>query len=132
MVEVDGLPALRQIVKVRNPQQDTGQVFLGSLLFPRAGHSAVLKVQCVKRGTTGVRESVVRADVGPGAFFTPSPFAPDLDLSKPGALPNDVADEAGWDDRFPDYPLTRARIALGRLRSAVTVDPRFRELPPFE
>ncbi|MEV7737585.1 hypothetical protein AB0O75_36855 [Streptomyces sp. NPDC088921] len=75
---------------------------------------------------------MVLADVGPEAFFTPSPLAPDLDLSQHGALPNHAADEAGWDDRFPDYPLTRARIALGRLRSAVTVDPRFRELPPFE
>src|SRR5689334_8346690 len=41
---VDGVPALRQLVKIRHPQGH-GQVFLGSYTIPRATCSTVLKLQ---------------------------------------------------------------------------------------
>jgi hypothetical protein len=131
-VEVDSLPTLRQIVKLKNPQQQTGQVFLGTLLFPRATRSAVLKIQCIEWGTTGVRESMVMLRAGgPATFFTPSPFASDLDPREHGALPNHVADNREWDAQFPGHPLTRVRLALGWFAANVRVDPQFRALPPF-
>ncbi|MER5633878.1 hypothetical protein [Streptomyces nitrosporeus] len=121
------LPALRQIVKVPLPQQPSGQVFIGSYTVPRAGCSAVVKIQAPERGMTGMREAVVMGKVGHEQYFRPHPYAPDVQ----GGLPFHVADHARWDAEFPDHPLSRVRRTLDALAAAVTVDPQFAALPPF-
>ncbi|HLL34941.1 MAG TPA: hypothetical protein VK545_13845 [Streptomyces sp.] len=123
---VDGVPAVRQIVKVPRPQ-GRGQVFLGSWTVPKAGCSTVLKVQAAEGSTTGMREATVMARVGPADYFRPHPYAPGLS----GGLPYHVGDEKQWDAAFPDHPLTLVRAALRRITPTVTLDERFRVLPPF-
>jgi hypothetical protein len=130
-VDVDGVPALRQVLKLRNPQRDTGTVFIGTLLLPRGTGSAVLKAQCVEYGTTGIREAAVMVQVGPDRFVVPSPYAPHVDLRALGALPTNVADRPEYDAMFPDHPLSRVRVLLARLQRSARVDPAFRALPPF-
>jgi hypothetical protein len=66
-----GLPALRQILKVPLPRQPSGQVFIGSFTVPRQECGTVVKIQAPEGGTTGMREAVVRAEVGPDAYFRP-------------------------------------------------------------
>ncbi|MBT2442451.1 hypothetical protein J7E93_20530 [Streptomyces sp. ISL-36] len=122
-----GLPALRQILKLPMPGQAHGQVFIGSFTVPRARCSTVVKVQAPERGTTGMREAMVMAEVGPDAFFRPHPYAPEVQ----GGLPFHAADHARFDDRFPDHPLTRVRAVLGALAEGVEVVPEFAALPPF-
>ncbi|WP_405809133.1 hypothetical protein OG524_04285 [Streptomyces sp. NBC_01520] len=124
---LSGLPALRQLVKLPLPRQPSGQAFIGSFTVPRAGCSTVVKIQAPERGTTGIREAVVLAKVGPGQYFRPHPYAPDVQ----GGLPFHVADHARWDAEFPDHPLTRVRRTLDALAEAVTVAPEFAALPPF-
>jgi hypothetical protein len=123
---VDGVPAVRQIVKVPRPQ-GRGQVFLGSWTVPKAGCSTVLKVQAAEGSTTGMREAMVMARVGPADYFRPHPYAPGLS----GGLPYHVGDDEQWDAAFPDHPLTLVRAALRRITPTVTLDERFRVLPPF-
>lgn len=123
---VDGVPAVRQIVKVPRPQ-GRGQVFLGSWTVPKAGCSTVLKVQAAEGSTTGMREAMVMARVGPADYFRPHPYAPGLN----GGLPYHVGDDEQWDAAFPDHPLTLVRAALRRITPTVTLDERFRVLPPF-
>jgi hypothetical protein len=123
---VDGVPAVRQIVKVPRPQ-GRGQVFLGSWTVPKAGCSTVLKVQAAEGSTTGMREAMVMARVGPADYFRPHPYAPGLS----GGLPYHVGDDERWDAAFPDHPLTLVRAALRRITPTVTLDERFRVLPPF-
>ncbi|MEV5341456.1 hypothetical protein AB0K93_23705 [Streptomyces sp. NPDC052676] len=123
---VDGVPAVRQIVKVPRPQ-GRGQVFLGSWTVPKAGCSTVLKVQAAEGSTTGMREAMVMARVGPADYFRPHPYAPGLN----GGLPSHVGDDEQWDAAFPDHPLTLVRAALRRITPTVTLDERFRVLPPF-
>ncbi|MFI8188916.1 hypothetical protein ACIF8T_08985 [Streptomyces sp. NPDC085946] len=123
---VDGVPAVRQLIKVPRPQGQ-GQVFLGSWTVPKAACSTVLKVQAAEGATTGVREATVMARVGPAAYFRPHPYAPGLD----GGLPSHVADDPQWDAHFPDHPLTRVRAVLHRLTPTVRLDERFKALPPF-
>jgi hypothetical protein len=130
-IDLAGLPALRQVIKLRNPDRETGGVYLGSLLIPRSTAGVVLLVQCVEDGITGIREAVTMARTGPDQFYRPNSYAPDIDLGALGALPTHVADLPEYDADFPDHPLTRARVLLHRLAGTVEVSPAFRALDPF-
>ncbi|MEV5440433.1 hypothetical protein AB0K80_31150 [Streptomyces sp. NPDC052682] len=123
---VDGVPAVRQLVKVPRPGGH-GQVFLGSWTVPKAGCSTVLKVQAAEGATTGMREAMVMARVGPADYFRPHPYDPGAG----GGLPYHVGDHEEWDAQFPDHPLTLVRTALRRITPTVTLDERFKALPPF-
>ncbi|GIJ46333.1 hypothetical protein Val02_32190 [Virgisporangium aliadipatigenens] len=131
VITVDGLPAMRQIIKIKHPHQPTGLVFIGSLLIPRATCSVVLKVQCPEQGTTGMREAMIVARVGIDGAFPPSRYAPDVDLRALGGLPTNVADDPAYDATFPDHPLSRCRRLLARLIPTVRVADAFRAVPPF-
>lgn len=131
VIELDGVPAVRQILKIKFPNQPTGLVFTGILLAPKANGAVILKAQCPEYGTTGMREAMTMARVGPQAFFTPSPFAPGVDLQGMGGLPNNVADGPEHDAQFPQHPLTRLRRLLTRMQSTARVADTFRALPPF-
>lgn len=124
--DVDGVPAVRQLVKMPLTGRP-GQAFLGSWTVPRAGCSTVLKVQAAEGATTGLRESVILAQVGPADYFRPHPYAG----GQPGGLPYHVGDHEQWDARFPDHPLTLVRAALHRITPTVALDARFKALPPF-
>jgi hypothetical protein len=123
---VDGVPALRQLLKVRHPQGH-GQVFIGSYTVPRATCSTVLKLQAPETGPTGMREAFVMAQLGPDRFYTPSPYAPDAT----GGLPFHWADHEQYDTQFPQHPLTLIRATLRRLLPSVRLDDRFKALPAF-
>ncbi|MER6124808.1 hypothetical protein ABT173_19600 [Streptomyces sp. NPDC001795] len=123
---VDGVPAVRQLIKVPRPE-GFGQAFLGSWTLPKANCSTVLKVQAEEGGTTGIREAMVMGQVGPADYFRPHPYANELR----GGLPYHVADHEGWDAQFPDHPLTLVRAALTRITPTVRLDERFKVLPPF-
>ncbi|MFD0580998.1 hypothetical protein [Dactylosporangium darangshiense] len=123
---VDGLPAVRQIVKVPH-WQGHGQVFLGSYTVPRATCSTVLKLQAPEQGMTGLREAVVADRLGPDRYFVPSPYAPDAT----GGLPFHMGDDPQYDAMFPDHPLSLLRQALRRLLPTVRLDPRFKAEPAF-
>ncbi|WP_433202273.1 hypothetical protein ACQP00_32050 [Dactylosporangium sp. CS-047395] len=123
---VDGVPAVRQLVKIRHPQGH-GQVFLASCTIPRATCSTVLKLQAPEHGATGFREAVLMDRLGPNDFFVPSPYAPDLT----GGLPAHRADDPRYDAEFPGHPLTLARQLMRRLLPTVRLDPRFKAEPGF-
>lgn len=123
---VDGVPAVRQLVKMGRPNGQ-GQVFLGSWTVPKAGCSTVLKVQAAEGATTGMREAMIMSQVGPADYFRPHPYAPGLQ----GGLPYHVGDHEQWDAQFPEHPLTLIRAALHRITPTVTLDERFKGLPPF-
>ncbi|MCX5380383.1 hypothetical protein [Streptomyces sp. NBC_00091] len=124
--EVDTVPAVRQLVKVPRPGGH-GQVFLGSWTMPRAGCSAVVKVQAAEGSMTGIREAVILARTGPERYFAPHPYGPGVE----GGLPYHVADREEWDAEFPDHPLTLVRAALRRVTPTVILHDAFKALPPF-
>ncbi|MFF4659822.1 hypothetical protein [Streptomyces sp. NPDC001381] len=123
---VDGVPAVRQLVKMPLGSRP-GQAFLGTWTVPREGCSTVVKVQAAEGATTGMREAMIMAQVGPADYFRPHPYVGD----QIGGLPYHVGDEERWDARFPGHPLTLVRAALGRITPTVTFDERFKALPPF-
>ncbi|MER5883992.1 hypothetical protein ABT160_09200 [Streptomyces sp. NPDC001941] len=123
---VDGVPAVRQIVKVPHPQGH-GLVFVGSVIVPKASCSIVIKVQAAESGTTGAREATVLAEVGPTEYFQPHPYA----AAVHGGLPYHVGDLAEWDEKFPDHPLTTVRRTLDRLVPTAALGEDFKALPSF-
>ncbi|WP_062647223.1 hypothetical protein [Streptomyces maremycinicus] len=131
---VDGVPAVRQLVKMPLGSR-RGQAFLGSWTVPRAGSSTVVKVQAAEGATTGMREAVILAEVGPAAYFRPHPYTGEQPGGEPGresgGLPYHVGDDERWDARFPGHPLTLVRAALHRITPTITFDDRFKALPPF-
>ncbi|WP_416976630.1 hypothetical protein [Streptomyces sp. T028] len=123
---VDGVPAVRQLVKVPLGNRP-GQAFIGSFTIPRAACSTVVKVQAAEGPMTGMREAVIMAQVGPDAYFRANPYVG----GQIGGLPSHAGDDEQWDAQFPEHPLTLVRAALARIAPTVTFDDRFKGLPPF-
>ncbi|MEH1017124.1 hypothetical protein V6U90_29015 [Micromonospora sp. CPCC 206060] len=127
VMPVGGQPALRQIIKVKLPNQPHGQAFLGSYIVPKAACSAVLRVQAAESGAFGQREAMIMGQVGPTNYFRPHPYGSDGE----GGLPSHVADDPAYDPQFPQHPLTRVRQVMAQLAQQVELHPGFAALPPF-
>lgn len=125
VVAIDGLPAVRQLVKLPLPGRRNGLYFVGAYTIPRATGSVVVRLQAAEHGTTGFREALIMARSGPDDFFRPHPYAPDLQ----GNLPFHIGDSAEWDAEFPDHPLTLVRGELARLGPALRLGRAFRDQP---
>jgi hypothetical protein len=141
VVGLDGLAALRQIVKVPLPDQPSGAAYLASFIVPRAACSVTMRLQCREHGTTGMRDAIAmnhfmehHASQGLALeeimkVWTRHPYGVDVEL--PGGLPRNRSDDEGWDPHFPDHPLSRARRTQLALAQTIRLDPGFKALPPF-
>ncbi len=127
VVTIDSVPALYQVVKLPIPGRQTGLMFVAALTVPKATGSVVLQVLCQEGNTSGIRESMVSAQIGFENCFPPHPYAPGLQ----GMLPWNVADDQRWDNQFPEHPLSRARAWAHRTIQTTRVDPNFARLPAF-
>ncbi|MCM6778794.1 hypothetical protein NDR87_35500 [Nocardia sp. CDC159] len=125
-ITVDGQPALLRLEKFPLTER-SGLGFTAGIVVPKASCSAILKIQCVETGRSGVREAAVVPRVGFQNMFPPHPYAPEIK----GKLPYNAADDARWDPQFPDHPLTRARAWVTYVSRTARIDPRFVALPPF-
>jgi len=131
------VPCLRNIVKV--PQSPSGMLYIGSLTFPFADFSYVIKVQCFEEGITGMRDAVVadrlmgagdvKLDPKTGGIlgWAQDPYEPSF---KGPALKNQSEDEK-YDSQFPEHPLSRARAILARASETVNLDDSVLSSPPF-
>lgn len=135
-VLLDGMPALRQVVKGRDPGRESGMAYIGSYTIPRDRCGAVVRVQCFEGPVTGIREASLfplfldrhQGDVQEAmAAWARHPYTGGVT----GGTPRNQAEDPVWDDRFPDHPVSRARRLLGVLARSLRVDPAFRDLPPF-
>ncbi|RAY11277.1 hypothetical protein DPM19_31505 [Actinomadura craniellae] len=139
VIGLDGLAAVRQIVKLPLPDRPSGVAYIASFIAPRAGASVVLRFQCMEHGTTGVRDASVyqrfvsqRMSEGRRmeeimSEWARHPYVPDLR----GGLPRNLSDDPYWDEHFPDHPLSRARRLQLQVYRSITIDPAFKQLPPF-
>lgn len=123
VVHLDGVPALYQVKKLSLPNRPTGVGYIASFVVPRATCSIVLKIQATEGDQTGFREATVGGEIGPMNMIRPHPYAPDLQWID--------SDDARWDPRFPDHPLTRVRAWARRIAPTIRLDPRIGALAPF-
>lgn len=127
VIQLGGLPALLEIVKLAFSNRP-GQAFGVTVTVPRASSRVVVSYLATDRGTTGVREGVLAAEVGYENWVQPHPYAPELQ----GRLPFHAGDDPRYDARFPDHPLSRARAWVHRFVGSARVDPQFAALPPLQ
>jgi hypothetical protein len=119
VVEAGGCPALRTVRSV--PQQPSGRSYVGALTVPFRDLSFVLKCQCLERGITGVKETMLlerswSAKQAQGE----QPFPPDWDPDAPE-----------HDAEFPDHPVARARRVLDHIQRSLVIADEIRQLPGF-
>lgn len=140
VVPIHGVACGRMIVKAR--QQPTGFTFRGTCVIPKRDFSFVFRVQCVERGTTGARESVVMLTELPNPEYEPDPIQEPHPLF-PNAIPRGrikgwfkdpydstfdstalrtLADDEKYDDKFPNHPLSRARRKLRLMIDSLVFD----------
>lgn len=134
-VLLDGVRAVRTIFKARLDPR--GFAFLGSFTLPFADSSLVIKVQSLEQGITGMRETTVFSMCADQFEFDDAtekmigweqdPYDPDY---KSGFLPNH-ADQAQYDEQFPEHPLSKVRRYLREIASEFRRDASLKSARPF-
>lgn len=134
-VMLDGLRAVRTILKTR--LEPRGFAFIGSITFPFANCSFVVKFQSVERGITGVRENAVwlmegsrfglDETTGKMLGWEQDPYDP----TYKGEFMRNCADDPRFDDTFPDHPLSKVRRYLAELADGIVRSQAFNALDPF-
>jgi hypothetical protein len=137
VITVKDLPCLQTIFKLL--QQPSGMMYLGSLTFPFADASFVIKIQCAEPGTSGLREAIIINELmGKGEVvidpetlsmkgWAQDPYDPDFEGP---ALRNKSEDEK-YDAQFPDHPLTRTRLLLTQVKDSLKFDSDVQNAKPF-
>lgn len=104
-------------------------IFTGSLFMPRQEACLVWTLVSGERGTTGVREAVVAAELFNAGKLTKQNFerswAQDpYDASYRGvarSVLRFISDDEIYDERFPEHPLSKIRRILATLPASVQV-----------
>jgi hypothetical protein len=139
VIDLDGIPAVKSIVKQH--QQPSGIMYIGTYSVPRESFSYVLKVQCPELGTTGVREAVIsqRALMSGQVKLTPDEAIkmtgwrvnPHVTVAEPWMAVN-IAEDESLDLEFPDHPLSRLRQHMRQLEPTILVADFVKQAPPFK
>ncbi|MBL8297278.1 MAG: hypothetical protein JNN30_02920 [Rhodanobacteraceae bacterium] len=135
-LRVAGCAAIRVVYKL--PQQPSGLSYLASLVLPFRQFGFVVKVHCIERGTTGLRESVILNHALASGEVTQSAHGEMLgwardpygDTTRHALLWN-LSDARTHDARFPDHALSRARSLLARIEGSLRIDDSVRKAPAF-
>lgn len=120
-------PAARMIYKRR---QGMAFVFTGMLLLPARDRWLVCTVVDAERGTTGIREAVVTAELIEAGHLTletyeeswaRDPYDPDY-RGVDRTLLRYLSDDERYDSRFPEHPLSHVRRTLDMLLENVFLE----------
>lgn len=129
VLRIRGIEAVKLIAKA--PQQPWGMAYVGSLTFPFATFSFVVKVQSPEHGLTGMREAVVfdrwmkmhppdpaTLKEGPIPGWAADPY----DASRQDPVMRNPAEDEAFDAIFPTHPLSRVRGYLATIEASLQFD----------
>lgn len=126
VIPIYGIKCIQTVFKM--PQTNRGFVYIGSLTIPFAEFSFVVKIQCLEKGFTGVRDAVVYDQVlasgaeldehGKIKNWQQDPY--DKEATFP-LMPN-MADSESYDSAFPQHALSRVRNTLRQVRETISFD----------
>jgi len=109
-------------------REDTGYVFTGMLMMQGPRGALVWTTAAGERGTTGIREAVITAELmeagqltleGYEQSWAQDPYDPSYRGVDRSVL-RFVSDDPRYDGRFPDHPLSKVRRVLAALPASVT------------
>ncbi len=107
-------------------------IFTGMLLVPGDEVADVWTIVSAERGTTGIREAIVTAQLLSDGKLTledyetswaQDPYAPTYRGVDRSVL-RFLSDDEGYDGQFPDHPLSKVRRVLAALPGAVRIESR--------
>lgn len=136
VLEIDGLPAVRFILKV--PQNPSGMTYVGSITLPRREFSFVIKFRCEEYGTTGLREALVldRELATQRVYIDKDELQGWVSPSGESSFSSDFfgnrAEVEEHDADFPEHPLSRVRRYLNNLESTVRLADNIKHAAAFE
>ncbi len=142
IVEVDVRPVdvcdvVIALIKV--PQKPTGMTYMALITAPFRDFSYVLKVQCEEAGMTGTRDTAVFAELmrageivfdeksGNPVGWMADPYDPTIAASPA----RNRSEDAAYDPRFPDHPLSRARRGLRRIEESLRFSDELKSEPRY-
>jgi hypothetical protein len=105
------------------PQKPSGMTYEGWLSLAKNGSEQLLTVRFPEAGVTGMRDTVVMStwlgDRPPGADPMEGWMSDPYDPTRRDPLLKNVADDARYDTKFPQHPLSLVRAELRRLESSL-------------
>jgi len=114
MSRLDGLPAIRVIRKV--PQKPSGMTYAGSFTLGFRDFAFVIQAQCIERGTTGIRETLLMDRALAAKTVV-------IESAQPLRIVGDWEPDADRHDAdFPEHPVSRLRRILRRIESSCSID----------
>ncbi|GAA2155589.1 MULTISPECIES: hypothetical protein [Glycomyces] len=125
LVNLGGVTAVRQLIKLPLPNAPAGQLFMAMFTLAKAPQYAQLMYLAKEQGMTGMREATLMPQFGFENWTLPHPFDPQLQ----SRLPFHRGDDPAFDAQFPDHPLSRARAFTWNVGRYATVDPAFAAIP---
>jgi hypothetical protein len=105
-------------------------IFTGMLIIPNQEASQVWTVVAGERGVTGMREAIVTKELMDAGKLTiesyqsswaRDPYEPEYSSVHRSAL-RFVSDDEGYDERFPQHPLSKARRVLATVRKSIEAE----------
>jgi|SRR5579859_2697678 len=133
IVELNGVPAIKQIVKIPIPKKEHGLIYLASYTLPFAEFSYVIKVQCQEWGTTGIREAVVGNEaLASGRVKLDSNNRKIVGWNRESFSDMNLAETEEYDNQFPQHPLSRARRYLNEIKLNLVIDAEVASAPKFK
>ncbi|WP_299765771.1 hypothetical protein [uncultured Dokdonia sp.] len=135
-VDLKGYKAIKTIFKI--PQQPSGVVYLASFTIPFEKFSFVIKIQAPEIGMTGMRDSIIAekllrenkiaiGDTGYKNWFK-DPYGLEINTN---TLMN-KSEEAHYDIKFPEHPLSQARNILKQIESEIEFEDAFEKSSTFK
>lgn len=125
-VDLDGAWAVSLIYK---REQLPAYAYTGLVIIPRNGHHFVVTVASVERGTTGVRDAIVTAQLLEQGKLDPTKidanhrlegwFSDPYDSKYNATALNSVADGEQYDSVVPSHPLSKVRGMLRTIEASM-------------
>jgi hypothetical protein len=122
IIELADHPAVSLVLKA--PQVPSGFMYEGVFTLPFRDFSFVVKVQCLERGPTGLREAIIfeeRIQAGEKPDF----------INGVHQYPDWNPDLPDYDKDFPTHPISRVRRLLREIAKSASLDDEVRQQPGF-
>ena len=130
---VKNIPTVKTILKF--PQKPTGMRYLGSLTFPFAQFSYVIKVDCREQGITGTRDTLVSMLMrqkfeanNPNQGWFEDPYDP----TRRDPIMRNKSEDEQYDIQFSDHPLSQVRKYINDIQASLEFSEDILRADPFD
>ena len=124
---------VRAVSLIYKREQWPAYAYTGMIVIPRDGHHFVVTIESVERGTTGVRDAIVTAQLFQQGKLDPTKtdanhrvegwFSDPYDSKYNATALNSLADAEQYDSVVPSHPLSKVRATLRMIEKSLAFQP---------